>query len=124
MNKEQIITEEAKTLVDLEMRNTNGLTRRTFANQEDGINLKDNEENEMKLKELPISKFRDTVIIINNISSIIFIIAVIITGLVCIYAGKYLHQQNTILNFFYVWGSIILFILSIMGLMNALKVDK
>jgi hypothetical protein len=119
---------EVTTAADLDMRNTSGLTRRTFVTQEEGVESNGKDDfDEMKVtpspSALPPSAFRDVVRCVNKGGPLAFLVAVGVSFLAILKSGSELHRENTFFNFLYLYATITMLVLSIMGLMNALKLD-
>ncbi len=119
---------ETTTLADLDMRNTSGLTRRTFVSQEEGLEWNGKEDfDESKAPSsssaLPPSAFRDVVRCVSNGGPMVFMIAVAVSFLAILKSGAALHLENSVFNFLHVYATITMLVLSIMGLMNAMKID-
>lgn len=119
---------EFTTLSTLDMRNTNGLVRRSHASVEEGGGSKDDldiERSSQVLVPAPLAAnaFRDSIRFISNCGPTVFSGAVILMFLATLRSGMQLHRENSFLNFLHVWATITLMILSIMGLMNALKLE-
>lgn len=115
------------TLKTLDMRNTNGLVRRSHASVEEGGGSKDDFESERGQTSVPAplaaNSFRDTIRFISNCGPTVFAASLLLTSLATLRSGIALHKENSFFNFLHVWATITLMILSIMGLMNALKID-
>lgn len=134
MSKTISETENEKLLItaEIEMRNANGLTRRTFASQEEGEGGEKGEyfdtekapSSALLRGTLPPSAFRDATRYLHKaFGPRSFILAVFVCILASIRSGMALRAANTFFNFLLVYLTIILMVLFIMGLMNAMKID-
>jgi hypothetical protein len=120
---------ETTLTADLDMRNTSGLTRRTFVSQEEGLESNGKDDfDEMKVatssSALPPSTFRDVVRCVNKGGPLAFMVAVGVSFLAILKSGQALHRENTFFNFLHLYATITMLVLSIMGLMNAMKLDN
>mmetsp|Transcript_81249 Transcript_81249/g.159486 ORF Transcript_81249/g.159486 Transcript_81249/m.159486 type:complete len:134 (-) Transcript_81249:401-802(-) len=114
---------------DLEMRNTKGLTRRTFASQEEGGNSEEDRDDFLKVTTpahpvaLSPSFYRDVIKYIGRCSANAYFLAIGITFAMILHSTSEFRENNTVFNFLHVYFTITLMILAIMGVMNALKIE-
>lgn len=111
---------------NLDMRTTNGLTRRSHAALEEGGSPRDDTDFPKSQSLLPIAStttnsFRDAIRFMSNSGPAVFTVALVVSFFATLKSGSVLHTTNTFFNFLHVWATITLMVLSIMGLMNALK---
>jgi hypothetical protein len=121
-------TDPLLSAAEIEMRNTSGLTRRTFAAQEEGeAGDKGDYIDDLKVlttTTLPPSAYRDAIRYMNKCGSRVFIVAVVAFFLGSLRSGRFLRAQNTFFNFLHLYLHIALMVGSIMGLMHAMKIDS
>lgn len=114
---------EKEPLID--MRTSNGLTRRSVATLEEGNNKDDEWEKSSVTLSSPSNKnaFRDVAKLIANSGPMVFLVFLVITFFATLRSSQIFRTSNTFINFLHVWATITLMILSIMGLMHASKLE-
>ena len=110
----------------LDMRTPNGLTRRTHTALEEGGGRDD--DTEWDKSAAPVSpnnnQFLKWIKYITGCGPAIFLFALVVFFFATIQASAAYRTTNTFFNFLHVWATITMMILSIMGLMNAAKIDQ